>query len=72
MKAETTGPMRPTQDRCQLPEAILERMPVERRVHGAYPAMFACPNAVSRDPASGRMSGAAYVMSPWAKVSAAS
>ena len=51
---------------------IREEMPVNRRLHGAYPAMFACPNAVSRDPVSGIMKGAAYIMSPWAKVSAAS
>ncbi len=39
--------------------------------HGVYPALFACPNAVGGIPGSGRQEGAAFVMSPWAKVAVA-
>lgn len=39
-------------------------------LHGVYPALFACPNIVARDEARGVSTGGAYVMSPWAKVSA--
>jgi gamma-glutamyltranspeptidase/glutathione hydrolase len=58
-------------DRAMAPEAAAE---IERRFdnvrraqHGVYPAIFACPNAVAAS-GSGRQSGAAFVMSPWAKV----
>lgn len=37
--------------------------------HGVYPALFACPNIISRSSA-GQHKGAAYVMSPWAMVAA--
>ncbi len=37
--------------------------------HGVYPALFACPNAVGGKVGSGEQTGAAFVMSPWAKVS---
>ena len=39
--------------------------------HGVYPALFACPNLVSLDENSGVQTGAAFVPSPWACVSAA-
>lgn len=39
--------------------------------HGVYPAFFACPNAVSCDPATGVQEGAAYVWSPTSAVWAA-
>jgi gamma-glutamyltranspeptidase/glutathione hydrolase len=37
--------------------------------HGVYPALFACPNVVTRDEARGLNSGGAFIMSPWAKAS---
>ena len=36
--------------------------------NAVYPALYACPNLVCRDPATGVASGGAYVMSPWAAV----
>ena len=36
-----------------------------------YTALYARPNAVGHDPATGRNVAAAQIMSPWAKVSAA-
>ena len=39
--------------------------------HSVYPAYFACPNAVGRESESGRTSGCAFIMSPWAKVASA-
>ncbi|MDP6705567.1 MAG: gamma-glutamyltransferase [Alphaproteobacteria bacterium] len=39
--------------------------------HGVYPALFACPNAVGGFAGGEEQVGAAFVMSPWAKVSAA-
>ena len=36
-----------------------------------YPSYFACPNVVGRNTTSGQNSGAAFVNSPWAKVSVA-
>ncbi len=50
-------------------DALSAAFNVTVQQHGVYPALFACPNAVARDPASGRNSGGAFVMSPWAKVS---
>ncbi len=38
--------------------------------HAVYPALYACPNAVGREPGGDKV-GAAFVMSPWAKVAAA-
>jgi gamma-glutamyltranspeptidase/glutathione hydrolase len=38
--------------------------------HSVYPALFACPNAVTLAPG-GAQAGAAFVMSPWAEVAAA-
>ena len=49
---------------------LAESVQTEPAQHGVYPALFACPNAVGTD-ANGRQSGASFVMSPWAKVSAA-
>lgn len=34
--------------------------------HGVYPALFACPNVVTRDDNRGVNAGGAFVMSPWA------
>ncbi len=38
--------------------------------HGVYPAFFACPSIVGRTDARALSIGVAFVMSPWAKVSA--
>ncbi len=38
--------------------------------NAVYPAIYACPNAVSID-AAGEMSGACFIASPWAKVASA-
>jgi len=61
-------------DRAMAPEAaaVIERRfdKVRRVQHGVYPALFACPNAVGGIAGAGRQSGAAFVMSPWAKVAA--
>jgi len=58
---------------ARLPEAVraavAEAYPVERGVHGVYPALFACPNAVGRL-ASGHSVGAAFIPSPWAQACA--
>ena len=50
--------------------ALSSRFNAEPATHGVYPALYACPNAVGRDMNTGRSSGASFVMSPWAKVSA--
>ncbi len=55
----------------RLPPAILAalaaRHPVQPATHAVFPTHYACPNAVTSD-ATGGKTGAAYVMSPWAKV----
>jgi len=50
--------------------ALGQSFAIRRDQHGVYPAMFACPNAVSRSADGHRHSGAAFITSPWAKVSA--
>ncbi|MBM3516413.1 MAG: gamma-glutamyltransferase [Alphaproteobacteria bacterium] len=52
-------------------QAVAARYPTRVDRHGVYPALFACPNLVARDGASGQAHGAAFVMSPWAQVAAA-
>ncbi|HZD25169.1 MAG TPA: gamma-glutamyltransferase [Alphaproteobacteria bacterium] len=56
---------------ARLDAAVTERLaaghPVRRVSHGVYPPLFACPNVVGRQPGGGNM-GAAFVMSPWARV----
>ncbi len=58
----------------RLPERVREALGTrfETRVdqHGVYPALFACPNVVSRPFTGGAASGAAFIPSPWARVSA--
>ena len=60
----------------RLPAAVAETLradfPVELAEHGVYPALFACPNAVSHHALTGAQEGAAYVTSPWAEVASAS
>ncbi len=60
---------------ARLPAAIVdhlaERHEVSRAQHGVYPALFACPNLVTRDERRGLNVGGAFVMSPWSKVVAA-
>ncbi len=51
-------------------EALGGRFTVVPEHNGPYPALYACPNAVGRD-GTGRNHGAAFVQSPWSKVSAA-
>lgn len=50
--------------------ALGQRFATRRDQHGVFPAMFACPNAVSRSADGAHHSGAAFITSPWAKVSA--
>ena len=50
--------------------ALGQHFAIRRDQHGVFPAMFACPNAVSRSADRARCSGAAFIASPWAKVSA--
>ena len=49
-------------------ETLAAEFPVEIAEHGVYPALFACPNAVTHHALSGEQQGAAYTVSPWAKV----
>jgi gamma-glutamyltranspeptidase/glutathione hydrolase len=49
--------------------ALGEKYAIEELPHGVTPSLFACPNAV-RDDHAGHHEGAAFVMSPWAKVAA--
>ena len=60
---------------ARLPAAVCDRLAARyrtRRVHhGVYPALFACPNLVARDVASGVNTGGAFVMSPWSQAVAA-
>jgi gamma-glutamyltranspeptidase/glutathione hydrolase len=52
-------------------EKLAALRPVSVVANAVYPALYACPNMVTHDEASGACQGAAYVMSPWAKASAA-
>lgn len=58
----------------KLPPAVLSALARDHELctetHGVYPALFACPNIAARDHGRGVSIGAAFVMSPWAKVSA--
>ncbi|GMQ90110.1 MAG: gamma-glutamyltransferase [Gammaproteobacteria bacterium] len=58
----------------KLPSAVVEQLAARHELTGAanavYPALFACPNIVAREQTHGLSTGGAYVMSPWAKVSA--
>jgi len=46
-------------------KALAEKFPTQETEHVVYPANYACPSAVLRDPGSGEHFGAADVMSPW-------
>ena len=50
--------------------ALAARHPVQPAVQAVFPIHYACPNAVAVD-ALGHRTGAAYVMSPWARVATA-
>ena len=54
---------------AELRAVLVERFKTIDAQHGVYPALFACPNLVSRDENSGEQIGAAFVPSPWASVS---
>lgn len=58
---------------AKLPPAVLSALARDHELctetHGVYPALFACPNLAARDRRRGVSIGAAFVMSPWAKVS---
>lgn len=60
---------------AKLPTAVRTQLAQQFKTldaqHGVYPALFACPNLVSFDHNSGQQTGAAFVPSPWAQVSAA-
>ena len=45
---------------------LSERYPTYVAPHGVYPALFACPNVVTRDVNRKISAGSAFVMSPWA------
>jgi gamma-glutamyltranspeptidase / glutathione hydrolase len=49
--------------------ALAERFTTVELPYGVTPALYACPNAV-RDDGAGHHEGAAFIMSPWAKVAA--
>jgi gamma-glutamyltranspeptidase/glutathione hydrolase len=49
-------------------DALAQGREVRREPNAVYPALYACPNLVSRDPASGECSGGAFIMSPWSAV----
>ena len=55
----------------EIVDFLSRKFETQPATHGIYPPLFACPNAVQRDCAAGINTGAAYVMSPTAKVSAA-
>ncbi|MDH3692083.1 MAG: gamma-glutamyltransferase [Gammaproteobacteria bacterium] len=48
-------------------EMLSDGFKTERAQSGVYPSIFACPNVVGHDPATGRSVGGAFVMSPWAQ-----
>ena len=52
--------------------ALAASFATEEHANAVYPVRYACPNLVAIDPASGSTEGAAFIMSPWAKVSEAS
>lgn len=52
-------------------DSLSSKFKTQPATHGTYPPLFACPNAVQRDCTAGVNTGAAYVMSPTANVSAA-
>jgi gamma-glutamyltranspeptidase/glutathione hydrolase len=58
----------------KLPAAVVEalraRHPVQAATHAVFPTHYACPNAVACDAAGGK-TGAAFIMSPWARVASA-
>jgi len=49
--------------------ALAGRYKIEELPYGVTPALYACPNAVRND-GRGHHEGAAFIMSPWAKVAA--
>ena len=48
--------------------ALGARHPLQPATHAVFPTHYACPNAVTCDASGSQKTGAAYVMSPWAKV----
>lgn len=52
-------------------DVLAARFDCDRVTHAVFPSLFARPNVVGYDPARGVATGCAYVMSPWAKASAA-
>ena len=54
----------------EIEDAIGKKFAVERGHHGVYPSLYACPNIVSGPIGGGPVTGAAFIPSPWAKVSA--
>ena len=47
---------------------LSERFETQGNQHGVYPALFACPNLVSRPLVGGPQVGSAFIFSPWAEV----
>ena len=54
----------------EIEDVISKKFAVERGRHGVYPSLYACPNVVSGPIGGGAVTGAAFIPSPWAKVSA--
>ena len=54
----------------EIEKEISKKYSVERGHHGVYPSLYACPNLVSGAIGGGPVTGAAFIPSPWAKVSA--
>jgi gamma-glutamyltranspeptidase/glutathione hydrolase len=51
---------------AEVERAVAALMPVLREPTSVYPAQFACPSAVLRDPATGLHHGMGEIASPWA------
>ena len=51
--------------------ALAATFVTEEHANAVYPVRYACPNLVAMCGTSGRTEGAAFIMSPWAKVSEA-
>jgi gamma-glutamyltranspeptidase/glutathione hydrolase len=56
---------------CEIRDQLAQEFNTLTAQHGVYPALFACPNLVAFDHNTGVQTGAAYIPSPWAQVSAA-
>ena len=56
---------------AEITSALAARFETSPADNAVFPALYACPNAVRLAPDGRQKTGAAFVMSPWAKVVAA-